>query len=171
MKAVWYIMFAALAGLFLTACWPAEEVPLCGGVTDRTDHSAPKVISSKEITVFSASFWVLAEDASRSGRWNFQAIKGSSGRVAIKSEGTLQAQGETDAALLIALQEIIDRFELAKLNGRDRVTAGLPPSFSPTRLRVEYASGEHLYFQMNGDPEANWIREVTDLFLRVLPER
>ena len=86
MKAVWCIMLAALAGLLLTACWPAEEAPICGGVTDRTDHSAPKVIRSKEIAGFSASFWITDEDVSRSGRWDLQAFKDSSGCLSIRIE-------------------------------------------------------------------------------------
>ena len=164
MKALWCIMLAALAGLLLSACWPAEEAPLCGGVTDRTDHSAPKVIVSKEMTALSASFWVQDEEG-RGARWNLSAEKDSSGGVSVRVGGAVQGQALADAAFLAALQEVIDRFELAKLNGIDRVTAGLPPSFSPVRLNVDYASGERLYFQMNGDPKAEWPRALLKLFL------
>ena len=170
MKAVWCIMLAALAGLLLSACWPAEEVPLCGGVTDRTDHSAPKAIVSKEITAFSASFWIQDEEG-LGMRWKLSAKKGSSGVVAVSVEGAVQEQAQADSAFLDAVQEVIDRFELAKLNGIDRVTAGLPPAHSPTRLSVDYASGERLYFHMDGDPEADWARELRNLFLKALGER
>ena len=165
MKAVWCIMLAALAGLLLSACWPAEEAPICGGVTDRTDHSAPKVIESKEITALDASFWLEDDDASRSGRWELQAFKGSSGGVAVIIGGAVQGQALADAAFLDAVQDVLDRFKLAKLNGIDRVTAGLPPAYSPTRLSVDYASGERLYFQMNGDPKAEWPRALLEIFL------
>ncbi|MBR5257944.1 MAG: hypothetical protein IKV51_03245, partial [Clostridia bacterium] len=74
-------------------------------------------------------------------------------------------QVQADGALIAAFQGIIDRFELAKFNGVDRVTAGLPPQFSPARLSVDYASGERLYFQMNGDPGAEWPRALFELFL------
>ena len=165
MKAVWCIMLAALAGLLLSACRPAEEAPLCGGVTNRTDHSAPKVIESKEIAEFSASFWITDEHASQSGRWELQAFKESSGGVAVSVRGVVQGQAQADTSFLADLQEVIDRFGLAKSNGIDRVTAGLPPRFSPTRLSVDYASGERLYFQMNGDPKAEWPRVLLELFL------
>ena len=165
MKALWCIMLAALAGLLLSACRPAEEAPLCGGVTDRTDHSAPKAIQSKEIAGFSASFWITDEDASRAGRWDLHAFKDSSGCLSIRIEGTLKGQEQADASFLAALQEVVDRFELAKSNGIDRVTAGLPPPFSPVRLNVDYDSGERLYFQMNGDPRAGWPRALLELFL------
>jgi hypothetical protein len=31
---------------------------------------------------------------------------------------------------------------------------------------VDYASGERLYFRMDGDPEAEWARQLKTLFLR-----
>ena len=164
MKAVWCIMLAALAGLLLSACWHKEEAPICGGVTDRTDHSAPKVIESKQISSIAASFWIQDEEG-RGTRWKLSAKKDGSGGVSVSVEGAVQEQAQADSAFLDAVQKIIDRFELAKLNGIDRVTAGLPPQFSPTRLSVDYASGERLYFQMNGDPGAEWPRALFELFL------
>ena len=164
MKAMWCIMLAALAGLLLTACRPAEEAPLCGGVTDRTDHSAPKVIESKEITALGASFWVQDEEG-RGARWNLSAKKDSSGGVSVSVRGGVQGQAQADASFLAALQEVVDRSGLAKSNGIDRVPAGLPPAYSPTRLSVDYASGERLYFQMNGDPKAEWPRALLEIFL------
>ena len=164
MKAVWCIMLAALAGLLLSACWPAEEVPLCGGVTDRTDHSAPKVIGSKQISSIAASFWIQDEEG-RGTRWKLSAKKDSSGGVSVSVEGAGKEEAQAESAFLDAVQEVIDRFELAKLNGIDRVTAGLPPAYSPTSLSVDYASGERLYFQMNGKPEAEWPRALLEIFL------
>ena len=55
--------------------------------------------------------------------------------------------------------------DASKLNGIDRVTAGLPPAYSPTRLSVDYASGERLYFQTNGDPKVEWPRALLEIFL------
>ena len=164
MKAVWCIMLAAVAGLLLTACWPDEKAPICGGVTDRTDHSAPKVIVSRQISAVVASFW-LRDEEERGTRWTLSAKKDSSGGVSVRVEGAVQEEAQADSAFLEAVQEIIDRFELAKLNGIDRVTAGLPPAYSPTRLNVDYASGECLYFQMNGRPEAEWPRALLEIFL------
>ena len=163
-KAMWSILLAALSGLLLTACRPAEEVPLCGGVTDRTDHSAPKAIVSKEITALCASFWMQDEEG-RGMSWTLSAKREGSGGVSVSVEGAVQEKAQADAAFLDAVQEVIDRFELAKLNGIDRVTAGLPPAFSPTRLSVDYASGERLYFQMNGRPDAEWPAALLEIFL------
>ena len=164
MKVLWCIMLAALAGLLLTACWPAEEAPLCGGVTDRTDHSAPKVIASKQISAVVASFW-LQDEEGRGTRWTLSAKNDSSGGVSVSVEGAVKEEAQADSAFLDAVQEVIERFELAKLNGIDRVTAGLPPAYSPTWLSVDYASGERLYFQMNGKPEAEWPRALLEIFL------
>ena len=164
MKAVWCIMLAALAGLLLTACRPAEEAPICGGVTDRTDHSAPKVIESKQISSIFASFWIQDEEG-RGTRWKLSAKKDSSGGVSVSVEGAVKEEAQAESAFLDAVQEVIERFELAKLNGIDRVTAGLPPAYSPTRLSVDYASGERLYFQMNGRPEAEWPQALLEIFL------
>ena len=164
MKAVWCIMLAALAGLLLTACWPEEEAPICGGVTDRTDHSAPKMIESKEITAIVASFWIRDEEG-QGTRWTLSAKKDSSGGVSVSVAGAGQGQAQADTVFLDEVQKLLDRFELAKFNGVDRVTAGLPPAYSPTWLSVDYASGERLYFQMNGRPEVEWPRALLELFL------
>ncbi|MBR6626111.1 MAG: hypothetical protein IKL01_07915, partial [Mailhella sp.] len=117
---------------------------------------------SKQISALSASFWVQDEEG-RGARWNLSAKKDSSGGVSASVGGAVQAQA--DSAFLDAVQEVVDRFELAKLNGIDRVTAGLPPAYSPTRLSVDYASGERLYFQMNGDPKAEWPQALLEIFL------
>ena len=85
--------------------------------------------------------------------------------MSVRVEGAVQEKAQADAAFLDAVQEVIDRFELAKLNGIDRVTAGLPPAFSPTRLSVDYASGERLYFQTNGDPDSPWTAAILEIFL------
>ena len=95
MKALWCIMLAALAGLLLTARWPAEEVPLCGGVTDRTDHSAPKVIESKQISSIAASFWIQDEEG-RGTRWKLSAKKDSSGGVSVSVEGAVQEEARSE---------------------------------------------------------------------------
>lgn len=163
MKAVWNIMLAALAGLALSACAPAEGPPLCGGVTDRTDRTAPKSIASREITELRASFWM--EDGGRGARWDIRASRDGSGGVSVTLGGGMQGQASAGAALFDDVQEVIDRFALAKSNGIDRVIAGLPPQFSPSRLEVGYASGERLYFQKNGDPDAGWPKAMLDIFL------
>ena len=103
-KAMWSILLAALAGLLFTACRPAEEVPLCGGVTDRTDHSAPKVIASKQISSIAASFWIQDEEG-RGTRWKLSAKKDGSGGVSVSVEGAGKEEAQADSAFLDAVQK------------------------------------------------------------------
>ena len=164
MKKFLTIIFAVLTGVFLAGNASAEP-PLCGGVTDRTDHAAPKVINSKEITAFSTSF-LLADEKSSSSEvryWSFSVEKADSDRIVIDlgNGATVQA----DVVLLAELQQIIDRFDLAALNGTDRVVAGLPPMFDPCRLNVVYASGERLYFRRNSRPQEGWPKAMLDILL------
>jgi len=51
------------------------------------------------------------------------------------------------------------------------VTSGLPVQYSSCSLSVDYASGELLYFRMDGDPEAKWAYELRKLFLTILEKR
>ena len=43
MKKFLTAIFAVLTGVFLAGYDASAEAPLCGGVTDRTDRTAPKV--------------------------------------------------------------------------------------------------------------------------------
>ena len=164
-KAMWSILLAALAGLILTACWPEEEVPLCGGVVDRSDHSAPKAIASKDISSFSTSFWRYDEDSPSQGarRWCISAGRDDAGELWAEING--DKADLQDRKALADVQEVIDRFGLVKRNGVDRVTSGLPPQYGPARLKAEYASGERLYFQTNGDPDSPWTAAILEIFL------
>lgn len=155
-----------LTGVFLAGYDASAETPLCGGVTDRTDHAAPKVIQSKEITALSTSF-LLMDEASPRGEvrhWSFVVEKDDSGSIMVKAGDG--AEVKAGAALLSELQQVIDRFDLAALNGTDRVVAGLPPMFGPCRLNVVYASGERLYFRRNSRPQEGWPKAMLDVFLK-----
>ena len=76
-----------------------------------------------------------------------------------------------DSAFLSEVHAVIMKHGLARLNGFDEVTSGLPYEYAPCSLSVDYASGERLYFHMDGDPEAAWARELRNLFLKALGER
>ena len=142
MKKFLTAVFAVLTGVFLAGFDASAETPLCGGVTDRTDRTAPKVIKSKEITAFSTSFLLRDETSPHDAieHWSFTVKKEDSGRIAIEAGNGATVQA--DDALLAELQQVIDRFDLAALNGTDRVIAGLPPMFGPCRMSVDYASGK-----------------------------
>ena len=166
MKNIFRLICAALAGIILSGCGSsAVEEPICGGVVDRSDHSAPKVIESKEIRSFSTSFWRYDEDSPNheAHRWNITVAKDDAGEVWAEINGN-RARISGGNALLAEVQEAIDRFGLVKFNGVDRVTSGLPPEYSPTRLKAEYASGERLYFRTNGDPDSPWTAAILEIF-------
>ena len=171
MKKFLTAVFAVLTGVFLAGFDASAETPLCGGVTDRTDRTAPKVIKSKEITAFSTSFLLRDETSPHEAieHWSFTVKKDDSGRIAIEAGNGTTVQA--DDALLAELQQVIDRFDLAALNGTDRVTAGLPPVFGPCRMSVDYASGERLYFQRNSRPEEGWPRALLDIFLNAFEKK
>ena len=171
MKKFLTAVFAVLTGVFLAGFDASAETPLCGGVTDRTDRTAPKVIKSKEITAFSTSFLLRDETSPHEAieHWSFTVKKDDSGRIAIEAGNGTTVQA--DDALLAELQQVIDSFDLAALNGTDRVTAGLPPVFGPCRMSVDYASGERLYFQRNSRPEEGWPRAMLDIFLNAFEKK
>ena len=171
MKKFLTAVFAVLTGVFLAGFDASAETPLCGGVTDRTDRTAPKVIKSKEITAFSTSFLLRDETSPHEAieHWSFTVKKDDSGRIAIEAGNGTTVQA--DDALLAELQQVIDRFDLAALNGTDRLTAGLPPVFGPCRMSVDYASGERLYFQRNSRPEEGWPRAMLDIFLNAFEKK
>ena len=159
------ILCALAAGGALMSLPPARESMSGGVVHDRTDHSAPKAIVSREITELSASFWLEGGDFPR-GAWTLHASRDSSDTIALSVQGGVQAQAFAEPALLSELQEVIERFGLVKRNGVDRVTSGLPPEYSPVSLKAEYASGERLYFRTNGSPRAGWPEALLEIFLR-----
>ena len=140
-----------------------EPEPIDGGTTTHTDANAPKVIESKDITEFSVDFYL-------SNRWRgdeehfFSFRIQDVGGVLTASEERSGASQPADEALLTALQQVIDEYDLAQFNGIYQVTAGLPPECQPRTLRVEYASGEILTFTENNEPEAAWAERVYEVF-------
>ena len=115
--------------------------------------------------VLSTSF-LLMDEASPRGEvrhWSFVVEKDGSGSIMVKAGDGAEVQA--DGALLSELQQVIERFDLAALNGTDRVVAGLPPMFGPCRLNVVYASGERLYFQKNSIPQEGWPKVMLDILL------
>ena len=159
------IILAALAGMALLS-FQHDRASMSGGVVhDRTDHSAPKTIKSREIMALEASFWLEDEHLPR-GSWMLRANRSGSGEVSVSIDGRQKAQCLLNASFLAGVQDLIDRFELVKRNGLDRVTSGLPHQFSPCSLSVDYVSGERLHFRSNGNPGAEWPRAMLELFLR-----
>ena len=142
-----------------------------GGVTRRFSYDAPKVIHSTEIVALDASFFLYDEDGGGRG-WSFGVRR--EGEVVLLSEkrrGRDVVAKPVDRDFLSKVHAVIMKHDLARLNGFDEVTSGLPYEYAPCSLNVDYASGESLYFHMDGDPEADWARELRNLFLKALGER
>lgn len=141
-----------------------DAVPIDGGVTDRTDHQAPKAIVSKDITDLYARFFLFDEgsDNGEGDVYTFE-IK-ETGTVLMAFESRSGLSFPADKKLLRKLQDIIDKHSLAAYNGVYEITAGLPVEFQPCDFTAGYASGEVLHFTMDNDPEAEWAREVYQTF-------
>ncbi len=136
-----------------------------GGVIDKTDYNAPKTIVSKEITGFHTTFTLtqVGENNEETKRFTFDIKENESGVLTAYAEESA-IRYPADAALLTALQGIIDEQALAQYNGVYRVTAGLPPEFQECNLMVQYASGETLTFTKNSEPRLEWTRAIYDVF-------
>lgn len=140
--------------------------PECGGVTDKTDHNAPKEIVSKDLTSFCAHFYLRGEwSPGRGDRfYTFEVHKDEQGTLTAfaRTDTTQDAviSRPADGKLLTALQAIIDTYKLAGQNGYYRVTAGLPPEFQKCHFTANYASGEKLEFTKNNNPDDEWTKET-----------
>ncbi len=142
-----------------------NDPPCCGGVTDNTDHDAPKEIRSKTIVDFAAGFFLYDRWGGRTGgRTCFFTVKKEGDAFYLKESYGKKEKLLAPPDLLQKVQEVVDRHELVRLNGVHRHTAGLPYEFSPAFLDAEYDSGEVLSFSMNGDPYAEWAADLVDLF-------
>jgi hypothetical protein len=164
MKIGKFIIKTAILMLTFTAVFAFagcdEEEPVCGGTTDKTDHDAPKVIESKDITSFYARFCLVGEWTP--GRENLTytfEIKDVDG-VLTAAEHETGVRSPADKELLDTLQGIIDDEKLVAKNGVYRVTAGLPPEYQKCNVTVNYASGERLTFTENNDPYAEWAKKT-----------
>ena len=137
-----------------------------GGVKDNTNLSAPKAISSREITSFYTHFFCEdPNDSSHTGAYRFQISKNDSGKFLLNAAGVIKGSIEAKVALLESVQQIIERHELVKLNGINCVTQGLPVQYSPCSLSAEYISGEQLSFTTDGSPDFLWCLELKNLFI------
>lgn len=137
------------------------EPPIVGGVTDNSDFAAPKTIESTEIESFYADFFAYDPyDSSRDGNCTYKIERNTEGAFILEAKSFYEHETEVTAEDLMGLQAIIEKYELVKNNGTDKVTAGLAPECGPATLEVIYASGEKLYFCEDGDPWAGWSQEV-----------
>ncbi len=166
-KRVISVMLCTVTLLCFGGCFGHKQKPspVSGGTVDKTDYDAPKIIESKEITDFSASFFLRNE---KQGGWDgrkysFKVYKNESG-VLTAEEEKLKISAPADDKLLKALQGVIDEQKLVQKNGICKYTSGLAPAFQPCNCTVNYASGEKLTFTENNNPEAEWAQKIYSVF-------
>lgn len=166
------LMFILLLTAVISGCTkpapepePETDGPICGGNIDNSNNSAPKKIRSKELTHFYNRFFLYARQSyEQDSGYSFEAVKNEDGTVSIEEKQGEGVSCVTDGQILDDLQKIIEKYGLAKMNGTDKHTAGLPYEFQPSYFSAEYESGETLYFSINNDPESAYEREIRDLF-------
>ena len=147
-----------------------EEEPVCGGVTNNTDYNAPKVINSDKLVKFSVGFYHEDKFDSSSGRYYIFVLEpDTDGKIILKD--SYNGDGfEVSEPVLDGTQEIIKKYDLAKANGVNKITAGLPPEFEECDFYAEYDNGECIRFAENSDPSSEWGREFIDYFADVFAE-
>lgn len=150
-----------------------EDMP--GGLRDRS-WDAPKTIQSKEILRFECEF--SFNERQEEGYFYFIAGIEAGDRTALcRMAGydgfteTLALEFETPLDALKDLQMLADQHQLARYNGIDRHTSGLPDRYG-SRLLIDYASGERVYAYDNSsrfiDHRAQ--KAIHDRFLELASE-
>ena len=140
--------------------------PVCGGTTSNTNYNAPKVINSDQLTSILVQFYLYGEYGSEGDRSYWFDIKpDESGKLMLTDDNSYPVVSfEVNDSILAELQKVIAKYNLAKKNGIDEYTNGLPPEFQPCYLSAKYESGESLYFRENNDPDAEWAQEFQKIF-------
>ncbi len=135
--------------------------PVEGGTVINNDKNAPKEIKSKEITGYYFNFGLSGEwsEGRENAFYTFEIKENGSGVLTVY-EQTTGISAPADEEILKSLQDIIDKYELVKMNGRYHLTAGLPPEFAASNLNVDYASGENLSITDNNNPNGEAEQET-----------
>lgn len=141
-----------------------SEEPECGGVTNNTNYDAPKVINSDNLVKLSVGFYHEDKFDTSNGRYyTFDLESDSNGKIILKD--SRDGEGvKVDKSVLVGAQAIIKKYDLAKANGVNKITAGLPPEYEECDFLAEYDSGESIRFAQNSDPSSEWGREFIDYF-------
>lgn len=175
-KLLTFFLFAATSlGTLFTfggCSRPSDTDCMDGGVTRRHSYDAPKVILSTEIVALDTNFFLYEEDGRGGTRWVFSVRRdGGDFLLSVRKRGRDAVEKAVSKDFLKEVHDVIVKHDLVRRNGFDEVTSGLPFECAPCSLSVDYASGERLYFCMDGDPEALWARDLKTLFLRELALR
>lgn len=162
--------FAALiltALLLLSSCagkemMKYEEMP--GGRRDRTREDAPKTVESKDIERFECEFTYGKRDREGYTYCSFKLERMEEGASCrMTGYDDLHIVFDLDFQLprqaLEELQKVVEEYDLARYNGRDRFTSGLPEMLG-TSLLVVYKSGERIYAYDNASSVLDYRAEI-----------
>ena len=147
-----------------------EELDEPGSFHDNSDREAPKEIESKEIVEFSARFFVFDDFDSSHGSLYRYEITSADGVYTLSEKRRYRIETEISENNLADVQALIEKNNLASLNGIHSQTDGLPAEYQPCYLDVLYASGETLSFSFDGEPYSKWMRDFRSYFDSVFTE-
>ncbi len=143
-----------------------------GGRIEHSNPTAPKEIKSKDIVSLKLSAFYKNDLYSGIDGWyDFEIYKNDAGTMMLKHGRLETTECEADKELLEKTQALVDKHELAKANGQESYAQGLPPEYQPYLLDIKYASGEKLYFYLQGDPYSEWSCDFIDLFRAYLASK
>lgn len=172
------VLSLIIAVIFLIGCNNKDndvntninEEPVCGGVTNNTNYDAPKVINSDNLVRFSAGFYHEDKFDSSKGRYYIFVLEPAADEKIILKDSYNGEGFEVPASVFDGVQNIIKKYDLAKANGVNKITAGLPPEFEECDFCAEYDNGESIRFSENSDPSSEWGREFIDYFADIFAE-
>ena len=175
MKRIRKIIIAMALLVPLAACTNLSERTKNGRGSERTDskletggkvdnsYNAPTEIQSKQLTAMETEFWYIPENGKSEGmRLHLKLERNKDKELILSETNFYRLNVKVGDDVPQKIQKVIDSYELVKLNGTDVYTAGLAPQYEPMYFRAEYASGEKLYFRMDGNPEAAWCKELAE---------
>ena len=146
-----------------------NDDPVCGGIIDNS-YDAPTVIKSKEITSFYTHFYRFDDSEIDCTSYEYK-IKADGDSFKLIVSHPQAAECEITTEELSGLDKILKEKDVAKDNGKDRITSGLPPEFSPMTIKADYKSGEKLYVRENNNPQSELTEELVRYFNEIISEK
>ncbi len=147
-----------------------EEDVICGGTTNKTDYDAPKEIKSDNLVRLSMGFYHEDKYDKSNGRYYIFVLEPDADGKLILKDSYVGEGFEVSESVLDGAQEIIKKYDLAKANGVNKITAGLPPEYEECDFIAEYDSGERISFAENSDPSSEWGNEFIEYFADIFAE-
>lgn len=153
----------------LNACSHNGEntVETDSGTVDKS-FDAQKVIESKDLTALETEFFYTKKNGNHDyACLRFKLERDEKNELILSEEYSYGVSIKVGDEVLSGAQEIIDKYELSKLNGTDKCTPELSAPYSPMFFKADYASGDRIYFNVDGNPEELWCNEFAEYFLNI----